>query len=96
MSDDEFGGFDDLANLQGVDWDTLLSVPAPPTTSNNPQSTSTNEPSSLNGYSSDYSFDEMDENAFAELDALEQNILHRQALPSRTGTFKFETDPYMH
>ena len=90
MSDDEFNEFDDLANLEGVDWDTLLSVP-------DPQDISTNEPlhQSLNGHSSDYSFDEMDENALAELDALEQNVLQGPSRVAGMGISKFETHRYM-
>jgi hypothetical protein len=95
MSDDEFNLVDDLANLEGVDWDSLLSGP----NSNIPRGTSTHElqvePTnrSLRASSSDYSFDEMDQEAFAEVDTLERNTTQGQAGPFPfTGTFTVETD----
>jgi hypothetical protein len=99
MSDDEFDIVDDLANLEGVDWDTLLSGLLPPPNFNNPQGLLTHElePANrlLSSTSSDYSFDEMDQDAFAELDNLERNNTQSQTFPSPfTGNFNVDTACY--
>ena len=61
MSDDEYDVPGDFANLEGIDWHTVLGPPPP------------DNPESLSANSSHYSFDEMDQNAFAEVDTLERN-----------------------
>jgi hypothetical protein len=77
MSDDEFDIVDDLANLEGVDWDSILAAPV------QHQSTATRPPSPN---SSHYSFDELDQHAFAQVDTLERNT---QAVQSFiTGTYQ--------
>ena len=97
MSEDEFDIVDDLANLQGVDWDALLPGSSTLTDSNNSQGPLTHELEPANRLpspmSSDYSFDEMDREAFAELDNLERNTTQIQGLSSTfNGDFKVEPD----
>ncbi|KAF8226110.1 hypothetical protein L208DRAFT_390931 [Tricholoma matsutake] len=94
MSDDEFYVADDLANLEGVDWDTVLSVP---TNSINTQNLPNHEfqvereNRSLSATSSDYSFDEIDKDTFTELDTLERNATQGQACPSSfTGALQLK------
>ncbi|KAF6766215.1 hypothetical protein DFP72DRAFT_10524 [Ephemerocybe angulata] len=85
MSDNEYDNLsDDIADLDGVDWDRLLSAPAPNrrTPQREPEAaaeahirgTGGSTPSSI--YFDDES---LDETAFAELDAIEQRYTQQAA-----------------
>jgi hypothetical protein len=80
MSDDEFDIVDDIANLEGVDWDTILAVQTHELAARRPPSAD----------SSHYSFDDLDQHVFAQVDTLERNT---PVLPSSI-TGKVETDRY--
>jgi hypothetical protein len=93
MSDDEFDDLDDLANLEGVDWDSLLSGIQPPDIllGSTHELQVQVEPAAP----SDYSFDEIDQEVFAEVDTFEQNNIQVQARPLPvTGNFTIETERY--
>lgn len=93
MSDDELDIVDDLANLEGVDWDTLLPSSLPNSSNSQGPSTHELEPANRLSPTSDYSFDEIDQDAFAELDNLERNTIQVRGWSSAfTGNFKVEPD----